>query len=95
MPAAIIIRAIIMVVMRSIFSRFSLNFLDLANFSLIITRKPEIASIKLCRASEMIAIELDKSPIATFSPASRKLVKINSQPDLIMILLRSLFIILF
>lgn len=62
MPTKIITRAIKIVATRSIFSRFSSYFFNLAIFSVMIIRTPEIASIKLCRASEIIAIEFEIIP---------------------------------
>ena len=90
-----------MVVTRSTFSLFSWNFLLLAIFSLIKIRMPEAESMRLCRASLVIAIECDKRPTMTLKTASRKLVAIKSHPHLTIILLRvfsvisGLFIALF
>ena len=50
-------------------------------------RMPEIESIRLWAASLVIAREPEISPMMTLKTASRKLVKIKSQPALIMALL--------
>ena len=68
---------------RSIFSRWS--DLCTAKRSPMITIRPEIASMKLCAASEIIAIEFDNMPMMILRAASRKLVAIKRMPDLTMI----------
>lgn len=60
----------------------------MASFSLAMMRTPEIASIKLCKESETIAREFDKSPTTRLKTASRKLVAMNQMPDLMMTRLR-------
>lgn len=76
-PAAIIIIAMAIVVKRSIFSLFLEYLWWLAIFSLIITRNPEMESIKLCVASEVIAMEPDKIPTNILKIPSKKLVAMN------------------
>ena len=46
-PTAMMISAMTIVVMRSILTRWFLSFLWLANFSLIMIRKPETESVRL------------------------------------------------
>lgn len=94
MPAAIIISAIIIVVARSIFSRCWLYFLLAASFSLMMTSRPEMPSIRLCKASDIMANEFDKTPTMTLKIASSKLVIINKIPDLTIMLLRLFSIVI-
>lgn len=94
-PAAMMMSAMIMVVVRSIFSRRAVNFFELAIFSLMTMRKPEIASIRLCAASEIMAREFEMRPMMMLKTASRKFVKIKRQPDFTITLLRFSFICLF
>ena len=51
---------------------------------------PEIASMKLCAASEIIAREFESTPMIILMIARRKLVAIKRIPDLIMTLERGL-----
>ena len=76
-PTNIIIIAMIIVVIRSIFSRFLVYFLKPAIFSVTIIRIPEIASIKLCKASEIMAREFDTSPTTILKIERRILIRIN------------------
>lgn len=73
-PVATMIIAIRMVVKRSIWSRFFEYLSWLLIFSLIMTRNPDMESIKLCVASEVIATEPERMPTIILNIPSRKLV---------------------
>ena len=94
-PTAMMMSAMRIVVVRSIFSRRSRNFLWLAIFSLAMIRAPEIASMRECKASEIIASEPEISPTITLKIASKKFVRINKYPAFTMTLLRVFSMMLF
>ena len=56
---------------------------------------PEIESVKLWIASEIIAIEFDNIPTIILKAASKKLMAIKTYPDCIIVLLRDFSIVLF
>ena len=74
-PAAIMMRAMMMVVVRSILAR--LAFWRLASFSPMTTRKPETASMREWAASDVMASELASNPTMRLKTASKKFVRMN------------------
>ena len=95
MPTNIMMTAMMIVVVRSILLRFFEYFFKLAIFSVIIMRIPEIESIKLCAASEIIAIEFEIRPTNKLKIESRKFIKMKRYPDFTIVLLRAFSIVLF
>lgn len=72
-----IIRAIMMVVMRSIRARWLVSLWWEASFSLMTTRKPETESMKLWMASEVMAMEPETRPTTILNTPRRKLMVIK------------------
>ena len=73
-PTAMMMKAIIMVVMRSILARWAVSLWWEASFSLMRIMKPARESIKLCKASEVIAREPEISPTMILKKPRMKLV---------------------
>ena len=76
-PVMMMIRAIIIVTIRSILSRWLTHFLNFASFSLIMIKNPETESMRLWIASEAMAMELDTMPTTKLKIDSKKLTKIK------------------
>lgn len=77
MPAIIMMIAIRIVVMRSMRLRYAENFWWPASFSLTMIRKPEMESIKLWTASEVMASEPARRPTMILKTPRKKLAAIK------------------
>ena len=72
-----IIMEMMIVTMRSIVGRWLDSFWWFDSFSPITIIKPDTASIKLCVASDVIAIDPDNNPAMIFIMPSTKFVRIK------------------